>query len=280
MKIAITGGSGRVGKAVVRELNRGGHDIFVFDMKNPVEKDTKFIKGNMLNINDCRKALENIEIIVHLGAIPNLNFYSSEVVFNNNVTGTFNLYKAATDAGIKKIVQASSNVIYGLYPGDAPLYLPIDEEHPVRPASDGYTLSKKVCEEIAQNFARQYGLSTALMRIAVVVCPESMEEFRHFLFTREWWMYVCVEDVAQAFRLAVEAEGLKKIEAFNISAADNGTELDSLDLIKKEWGDNVIYLKKDIKGRETLYDYTKAKFYLGYEPKFSWKDFVKGGNHV
>ncbi len=278
MKVTVTGGSGKVGKYVIDELKRF-HRVTVFDDKESKDKDVNFTKGDMLSIDDCRKAFKGMDAIIHLAAIPNPLNDPPERVFNTNVVGTFNVHQAAADLGIKKVVQASSDSSYGFNfrkEGDVllPEYLPIDEDHPQKP-QDSYGLSKKIGEEIAKSFVSRYKMTTVALRICWVVFPEpeSVLEFKKILKKggRRW--YNDARDVAYAFRLAIEAKELKNYEVFCISAQDTATELDSIDLARREWGSHIPFTR-EIKGRESLYDWTKARVLLGYQPRCTWKDVI------
>ena len=85
-----------------------------------------------------------------------------------------------------------------------------------------------------------------------------------------FWSYVDCRDAVQAFRLAAEVEGLKKHEAFLISARDNNTKFESKGLVKKYYLDKIKF-SREIDRRETLIDYTKAKCLLGYKSKYVWE---------
>jgi len=280
MKIVVTGGSGNVGRYVVDELRKFHHEVTVFDVKESKDKDVTFVKGDMLKIDHCRKAFEGAEAIVHLAAIPHPLNDPPEKVFNINVAGTFNIHQVAADLGIGKVVQASSDSSYGFNfrkEGDVllPEYLPIDEDHPQRP-QDPYGLSKKVGEEIARSFVSRYGMTTIALRICGVLFPEpeSVHRFRETLKKSGQCWYNDVRDVAYAFRLAVEGTGLKRYEVFCISAADTGSELDSVELARREWGSHIPFMR-EIKRRESLYDWAKARVLLGYQPRYTWKDITK-----
>ncbi len=284
MKVVVTGGSGGVGKYVVEELLNSGYQVIVFDIKEPQNKNINFIKGNILEINDCMKAFRGTKAVIHLAAIPHPLNDPPETVFNTNVVGTFNVYQAAASLGVERIIQASSDSTYGFHfrkDGNMllPVYLPIDEDHPQRPA-DPYGLSKKVCEEIAKAFSRRYYLMSICLRICWVWFPESVKEYgydNNIKDPERWrtnlWAYEHVKDAALAFRLALEVRGLKKYEVFCISAVDNGTEFESMEIIKK-YGYDKIPLIKNIEGRESLYNCFKARKILGYEPRYTWKDII------
>lgn len=279
MKVIVTGGSGKVGSYVVDELKKF-HEVTVFDIKEPKDKDVNFTKGDMLSIDDCRKAFKGMDAIVHLAAIPHPLNDPPDRVFNTNIVGTFNVHQAAADLEIKKVVQASSDSSYGFNfrkEGDVllPEYLPIDEDHPQKPA-DPYGLSKKIGEEIAKSFVRRYKMTTVVLRICWVVFPEpeSVLEFKKTLKKGGGCWYNDVRDVAYAFRLAIEAKGLKNYEVFCISAQDTATELDSIELARREWGSHIPFTR-EIKGRKSLYDWTKARVLLGYQPRYAWRDIIK-----
>jgi nucleoside-diphosphate-sugar epimerase len=193
----------------------------------------------------------------------------------------YNVHQAACDFGIKKIVHASSDSSYGFNfrrNNDVllPEYLPLDEEHPQKPA-DPYGLSKKVGEDIALNFTRRYGILTVALRICWVWFPEAVEHYRKFVkdpsLWTGFWAYVDYRDAVSAFRLAAEVDDLKDYEVFLISASDNGTEFESKELVKKYYSDKIKYYR-EIKGRESLADCTKAKCLLGYQSKYTWKDLI------
>lgn len=279
MKIIITGGSGNVGKYVLRELKRFHHEVTVFDLKRPKDEDVIFAKGDILKIDDCRRAFKEAEAIVHLAAIPYPVEDSPESTMNVNVMGTFNVHQAAEDLGIKKVVHASSDASYGFCYRKRnllPEYLPLDEEHPQKP-QDCYGLSKKIGEEIAASFTRKCGMITIALRICFVWFPEEADSYKSLVKEpKKWnnllWLYNDARDVALAFRLAVEAEGLEH-EAFLISAEDNWTEFNSVELVKKFHSDRIPF-KKEIKGRQSLADWNKAKRLLGYGPRYRWKDII------
>jgi len=290
MKIIVTGGSGLIGEYVVDELGKFHHEVTVFDIKEPKDKSVGFVKGNMLRIDDCRKAFKGAEAIVHLAAIPNPFNDPPEKIMNINVMGTTNVYVAAAELGIKKVIHASTDSTYGFWyrkQDFLPYYLPLDEDHPLN-TQDSYGLSKKIDEEIAVNFARSYNMQTISMRIPFVVVPGKIVPFMKYynissykdimenpeLLKDGFWTYCDVRDVAQAFRLTVEAKGLRKNEVFCVCAEDNVTKINSVELVRRYWSEKVPF-RKEIKGRATLMDYSKAKAMLGYMPRYTCKHILR-----
>ncbi len=187
LRVAVTGGLGFLGRYVVKELIKSGISVTIFDIKEPDKKYDDFFegsdyyKGSILNIDDCRTAFKNVDAVVHLAAIIGaLTDYPPETVFNVNATGTFNIFKAAYDKGVKKIIYASSDASYGYNFRKSsedtyiPTYLPIDEDFPQKPL-DVYGTSKKVCEEIARFFNNKYGVTAIGLRISHIRIPISSD---------------------------------------------------------------------------------------------------------
>lgn len=280
MRIVITGGSGNVGRYVAPELLDHGHEVTIFDRLKPESLDVPFVEGSILDIDACRRAFRGSDVVIHLAAIPHPLDDPPEVVMHVNTTGTFIVHQAAVDIGVRRVVHASSDSSYGLVfrrVDFSPDYLPLDEEHPQKP-QDAYGLSKKVGEAIARSFTRGYALETVALRICFVWFPHMAESYRPLTTDpgdRKWinglWLYNDARDVATAFRLAAEIPDLRN-EVFLISAEENGTVFETMELVRKYYGR--VSMRKKLKGRESLADYSKAALILGYRPRYTWRDIV------
>jgi nucleoside-diphosphate-sugar epimerase len=129
--------------------------------------------------------VEGVEGVVHLAAIPHPMLDPGHVIFHVNCGGTFNVYRAAADAGVRRVVTASSINWLGNNFGKRNIevrYLPIDEAHPGY-ATDPYAFSKQVVEEIAAYFWRREGVSGVCLRFPFVldagqIPPEQIQGFR------------------------------------------------------------------------------------------------------
>ena len=262
---------------------KGKHEITVFDSKEPLDKEVKFIKGDILDIAGLESAFRDVEAIIHLAAIPNPKIDSPERVFNVNAMGTFNVLEGAARCKVRRVVMASSDSTLGfLFRANPPLmpeYLPIDESHPLK-TEDPYGLSKLVDEEICQMYTRRAGMETICLRICWVWFPHMAEDYRALVDDPEkWWQYLWVyedaRDAAQAFRLGTEVPGLKHERLF-VCADDNGTRVDSLELIKKYYPGIKKVDEAKLKGRASLISAEKAKKILRYRPEYSWKDLIGG----
>ena len=164
--VLVTGGAGRLGRYVVAELT--GHcRVSVLDRAAGVD-----FPADVLDLDAVARALPGHDAVVHLAAIDVSVPAPPERLFDVNVRGTWNVLQAAHQAGVRRAVVCSSVAATGIdSPGTAPLYLPIDEAHPLRPTHP-YGLSKEVDEAIARSFARRGGMEVIILRPAWVMFPE------------------------------------------------------------------------------------------------------------
>ena len=180
MKVLVTGGTGAVGRTAVARLVRSGHEVKVIGRRPDMEiEGGEYRSCDITDYAALREQTKGMEGIVHLAAIPNPSMGTGEEIFHANCTGTFNVYQAATEEGIKRVVSASSINALGYNFGlrAFPLqYFPVDEEHPCV-TTDAYSFSKQVLEETADYFWRREEISGVCLRLPGVF--EVSEENRH-----------------------------------------------------------------------------------------------------
>jgi len=281
MKVAVTGGSGKLGKSVVRGLQTEGHDVFNFDQTG--ERSEKFLSIDLKDYGAVVDALMGIDdrhsgfdAVVHLAAIPAPGLSADVQTFHNNMLSTYNIFQGARRAGIKKIVYASSETVLGLPFDVDPPYIPVDEEYPARPEST-YSLVKHLEEQMAMVLTRWDPLlSISALRFSNVMDPPDYAEFPTFQTDarlRKWnlWGYIDGRDGAQAVSLALK-KARPGFERYIIAAADTVMKRESADLVKEIFPE--VKISRQIKGRESLLSIQKAKDLLGYDPKFTWQDHV------
>ena len=168
MRILLTGGTGNVGKAAVARLVAHGHDVRVIGRRSGFEiPGAEYAVCDVTDYPSLRKNVAGCEAIVHLAALPSPGSGTSEEVFRVNAAGTYNLFQAAAEEGIKRVVQASSinalGLFYGVKPA-SPQYFPMDEDHP-SVTTDAYSFSKTVVEEIGRYYWRREGISSVALRL-------------------------------------------------------------------------------------------------------------------
>jgi nucleoside-diphosphate-sugar epimerase len=171
MRIAITGGLGRLGQYVVRAL--AVHAPRVLDIGAPADPGEDYHRVDLRDLPALLTALDGIDVVVHLGAIDRSFATDDAATMQVNAMGTWNLFEASRRAGVRRVVHCSSSSATGLdasNPGLAPCYLPIDEAHPARP-TDAYGLSKLCGERIAEAYSRR-GMEVLVIRPCFVAFPE------------------------------------------------------------------------------------------------------------
>ncbi len=275
-KIVVTGGSGKAGRAVVRELLEQGYDVLNVDLMPSREPIAPLLKADITDLGQAFEALQGADAVVHLAAIPAPGLSSPEVTFDTNVASTYNIFTAATALKLKRVVWASSETTLGL-PFDRviPAYAPIDEQHFPYPESS-YALSKVVGEELARQFNRWSGIPFVSLRFSNVMEPEDYQRFPGFwgdARLRKWnlWGYVDARDVAQSCRLGLEAD-IQGAEAYIIAAGDTVMKRANRELMAEVFPNS--RLRDGIGDNETLLSVEKARNQLGYAPQYSWRDHV------
>ena len=212
-KIAVTGGSGKAGRAVVHDLLSRGHEVLNIDtaLAGDSYRDTPapYLPVDVTDYGQMFEALAGgegmpkIEAVVHFAAIPSPAHHVPDQVFRTNMTSTYTVFSAAARLGLKRIVWASSETTLGLPFDQPPDYAPVDEEH-IRPESS-YALSKVLGEEMARQFHRWSGVPIIGLRFSNVMVRSDYEQFPSWQddpHKRKWnlWGYVDESHVAQSVR--------------------------------------------------------------------------------
>jgi nucleoside-diphosphate-sugar epimerase len=294
MRVIVTGGSGRLGQFVVRELFTHSHAVSSLDAVKPRECLCPTYTVDLTKIESLLDHFKNADAVVHLARI---RFPYTETGFNvaeqkwrfadiagdaerfkQNVAITNNVLTAAQACAVKKVVCGSSLAVYGLYYPSADLqpdYLPVDEDHPLRP-QDPYGITKLIGEKLCDALAQKSGAQSASLRFAGVYT----EAHRSMLVERKknplargtgaLWSYIDARDAARACRLAVEAD-FGGHQAFNICARSTIMDTPTRELVAL-YLPRVNDLRDGLDGRSSGYSVVKAKTMLGFEARCSLVD--------
>ncbi len=283
--IAVTGGSGKLGRAVVADLLHHGHDVVNLDRAPSPDGRALYVKVDFTDYGQAFEALNAIEdryrhldAVVHLAAVPAPGLTTNAATFDNNITSTYHVFSAARAAGIKRVVWASSETVLGLPmgPDSPPPYLPVDEEYHPRPQSS-YSLAKTLEEEMALQFCRwDPSLTMVGLRFSNVMDVADYAAFPSYdadPSLRQWnaWGYIDARDGAQAVRLALEADLVGR-EIFIIANADTVMSRTSSSLAAQVFPE--VEVRKELGDHETLLCIDKARRVLGFEPMFSWRTAI------
>jgi len=170
----VTGGAGFIGSHLVDELVRRGHPVRVVDDFSTGSRENlahlsgvEILEGDLSAPAVAARAVAGAEVVLHQAAIPSVPRSVKDPVSSNraNIDATLNVYVAARDAGVRRVVYAGSSSVFG----DTPT-LPKREDMPTRPMSP-YALQKLVGEQYGRMFTDLYGLETVTIRYFNVFGP-------------------------------------------------------------------------------------------------------------
>jgi nucleoside-diphosphate-sugar epimerase len=277
VRIVVTGGNGKAGRWVVRDLREHGHSVLSVDLRHdPWEWDDRCRIADLTDYGQAVETLAGADAVVHLAAIPAPGIRPAADTFRINATSTYNVFAAAEANGLGRVVWASSETVLGLPFDTPPQFAPVDETIEPRPESS-YALSKLTGETMAAQFARRTGTPHVGLRISNIMEPGDYAAFPSYwadAHLRKWnlWGYVDCRDVAQACRLALTAD-VAGAEVCIVAAADTVMTRDSADLMAEVFPD--VPLRRQPSGRESLLSIERARRVLGYEPAHAWADHVE-----
>lgn len=299
MKVALTGGAGFIGSNLARELSKGDEILILDDLstgrieniREVLKKDNvTFVKGSITDLRLLEQSFKGIEYVLHQAAMTSVQRSLNHPLwtFEVNIKGTLNVLIAARDAGVKKVIYASSSSVYGDTPS-----LPKREDMEPSPLSP-YAATKLTGEHYCRIFHEIYGLKTVSLRyfnvygprqpydsqyaavipkfITLMLAGKSPPVYGNGRQTRD---FTFVEDVVRASILALKKNALGE---FNISTGSNISILDLVEKINQILGTDIRSTQEkprvgDV--RNSLGDISKAKKILGYEPRNSLEEGLR-----
>lgn len=279
MRVVVTGGSGKGGAWVVRELLEHGHDVRNVDIRRVDGGAGQTLVADLTDLGQTLDAFSGFDAVVHFAAIPAPGLRPEGETFRINTMSTWNVFAAAVAHRFRRVVWASSETVLGLPFDRPPDFAPIDESIAPRPESS-YALSKLVGETMAAQHARQSGIGFVGLRISNIMDPADYAAFPTWQddpLVRKWnlWGYVDARDVASATRQALEAE-IDGAHIAIVAAADTTMLRPSADLMAEVYPS--VPLRRAVTGRETLLAIDHARELFGYEPAHRWADHVEASD--
>jgi nucleoside-diphosphate-sugar epimerase len=221
------------------------------------------------------------DAVIHAAAIPEPTRNPAHVVFHNNLMSTFNALEAAVRWEVSRFVNVSSETAPGWFFAERPFlpdYLPVDEEHPLRP-QDPYATSKVFGEQLMDAAVRRSDIRCISVRPSWVQWEGNIEHNLGPVVSTGgdepsagFWSYVDVYDLAAMLRLAAESD-LPGHEVFYAAQPDNSAGVPLADLVRRHHGDAIALRdvdRPDAAGISTA----KAQRMLGWKPTRSWRDYL------
>ena len=306
MSVLVTGGGGFIGSHLVDALLQREASVRVLDNLSTGHRTNlesalahlegrgtlTFIEGDITDRKTVEAAVRGVEFVLHQAALPSVQRSVEAPVTSNlvNVVGTLNVLVAAQEAGVKRMVYASSSSVYG----DSP-QLPKTEHMPTNPLSP-YAVSKLAAEAYCRVFTRVYGIETVALRYFNVFGPrQDPTSFYAAVLPRFIEALLCktppviygdgtqsrdftyIDNIVQANLLALEAAGVVG-EAFNIACGESVT-LQAILQYLAEFSNQAVEPEYhapragDIK--HSLADISKAERMLGYRPVIPFREGLK-----
>jgi nucleoside-diphosphate-sugar epimerase len=297
-KVLITGANGRLAEYIVKSL-RDDYELVLFS-RSPLPEDRTdlpWVQGDLNDFEACQRAVEGVEVIQHLGAVPwpsdnpaarervsarGRELPPFDATMRTNIMGTYYLMRAAVEAGVKTVVMAGSNCAFGHcsrlsctpYPVH---YLPLDEKHP-SDVQGSYDYSKWAGEELLASFTRAWGIRTYITRPAQIYPPDGLERLAKEIqpattWSGAFWGYVPSEDLADLHRMIQEgADDLPAHDVYVANGLDTVALEPSLELVQR-FRPDLLPLAGSLSGHQAFFSVAKAQAALGWAPKRTWRDY-------
>lgn len=284
--IAVTGALGNSGRLIVAWLEENGYAVVKVDVvpsQTPFFEPTRVVDLN--NYGDVVANLHGCDAVVHFGSNPwpDNDFFTGARRYLNNTIATFNVFQAACQLGIERVVYASSETVQGNpYVKTRPPRIPILETDPPMPQT-AYALSKLTAEQLGFHMHHMYGTVFVGLRCANILYDIPGHYAGYDRVPSYWtdseirretlWKYVDGRDVAEIVLCGLTAT-LCRSEVFNVSAADSIMNVPTRVLFAKHFPGAEIAAEL---GRfETPVSLAKAAQLLDWKPKRSWRDCLAG----
>jgi UDP-glucose 4-epimerase len=238
--VLVTGGAGFIGSHIVDKLVENHYIVKVIDNLSSgsldnirhhlVRQSIEFIRGDLKNKEDVLRAVEDVDIVFHFAANPEVRLSTTnpEVHFNENIVATFNLLEAMRLKDVKSIIFASSSTVYG-----EPEEIPVSENAPIKPVSV-YGASKAACENLMHAYSKLYEFNVLILRYANIIGPRLRHGVLYDLLIKlsknkevlevlgdgtQVRSYLHVRDAVEATLLAWSTLG-KGFEVYNVGNTD------------------------------------------------------------
>lgn len=245
MRVLVTGARGKVGSSVAATLHARGHEVHTTDIGGPDYRTNSdwrppYVRADLCNYGEAVAVVMKVkpDVVVHTAGIPGAMNDVPSTIFHNNTLSTFNVAEAVARTGVSRVVNISSETVAGYVTAeisDAPDYLPVDEEHPLRP-QDAYALSKSVGESICDALTRRSTATAVSIRATYVIGDSEVESVRAIfaeaplLGAVNGWAYILADDLAELAVLCAESD-TPGHEVIYAAAAENTVGLPLADLV-------------------------------------------------
>jgi len=318
----VTGGAGFIGSHLVEALLQRGQKVRILDNLStgkvvnleeatgfrlpslegrpgtiapvPLGENAEFLRGDISDEDTCRKACQDVSCVFHEAALGSVQRSVEDPLTTHrvNATGTLNMLWAAKEAGVKRVLYASSSSVFGNLFSNPEELIPKEETHPTHPESP-YAAAKLMGELYCRIFSRIYGLETVSLRYFNVFGPRQdpnsiyaavIPRFMHALLTgaqpviygdgNQSRDFTFVENVIQANVLAMEAKEVSG-KVFNIARGQAISVNHLLSQLKEISGKKIPARHEAARSgeiRHSLSSNQLARRDLGFDPRVAFAE--------
>jgi nucleoside-diphosphate-sugar epimerase len=292
-RVMVTGGPGFAGPGIIARLIETGYSVTSVDLQLWPEAPCHHMQADLRDLGQAIELFGGYDTVVHLAAVRMGGVQPQTRTFETNFNTTYNVFRAASLMGVRRVVWASTCGLMGSPFGDikdvwwaagavsgegraVPKRLPFVETDPPHPMTS-YHLSKVTLEQLARNpqiwgktsfVALRYGNMSYEPMYAAFEKAWTEPKLRSY----HLWNYVDMRDAAEVCALAIEAK-VEGAQEYFITAADTFMPQPSRELIKSFFPETVI--SNDLAEHGTLFSIEKARRELGYQPRYSWREVMK-----
>ncbi len=293
MKVLVTGAHGKVGRALVPRLLEAGYDVRASDLTRPVwdrvdpGEATDYVQADLTDAGAAYAVVRGCDAVVHTAAIPQPIHNAPHVVFGNNLLATFNVLEAAIAFSVRRFVNFSSETVPGFIFAHRPFkpdYLPVDEEHRVRP-QDPYATAKWFSELLCERAVERAEIRCTSLRPCWVQDEGSYE--RNLgpivrdpsVVIENYCSYIDVHDLCDAVVRVLETD-LPGHEVFYIASPDTIGGHPLVETVRRYYdGDGIEFRPLDREDASGISS-AKAMRLLGWTPRRSWRDYLDDDGRV
>jgi len=296
MRIIFTGGSGKAGRDAIPYLLNQGHQVLNLDLIPLDHPDVFTLKTDLTDNGQVFNAFTSLfnmdeyglkerpplpDAVIHFAAYARNMLVPDNAMFESNVKQTYNVIEAACKLGIKKVIIASSETVYGVCftQGESDYHtFPLEEDYDCDP-EDSYATSKLCGERIARSFARRYKTDIYAFRIGNVMSPHQYEQDWPQILSdppsrkRNAWSYIDARDLGKLCDCAIKTDGL----GFQVFNATNNTitvrDEKTKDFLAREYPN--IKITRELEDYEAPLTNMKARKLLGFEEEHNWRKYIK-----
>ncbi len=283
MRVLMTGAGGTLGTLLAPMLADAGHEPVLFDVR-PLRTPYEYIQGDVRRLEDVRAATRGVEYVIHLAAVLGIQAVTARDFYEINLTGTFNVWEAAAEAGVRGLVFSSTMSVYK--PHDKPLRTDavtvVGEDTPARP-QDIYGYTKAAGEEMCRLYGRSHSIPSIALRYGMF-SPEPFFPYG----IRLLYGGVDASDVARAVMASLDALSFRKVrwDVFNVESLVLFSEEDHPQLLRDPMsvldrhypGSTKLLRERGVEELAPIYEYypiSHAADVLGFRPECNFERWLE-----